>query len=189
MNQATTTAHEGPVTVIARWRVKPGRSHDFETWIAGVTAAALEFPGHLGVNIIRPNDPAHQEYVLIFRFDTYEHLQRWEESEQRRDWLERARPLRQAEPQVQKLSGLEYWFTQPGTPTPPRYKMVIVTILAIAPLSTLISLTCGWLIGRLPILLQGLAMASLLVPLMTYLVMPLMLRLLGPWLFKPKREH
>jgi uncharacterized protein len=177
--------NEGPVTVIARWQIKPGRSRDFEAWIKGVTAAALDFPGHLGVNIIRPTDPNQQPYVLIFRFATYDHLKGWEASDERRVWMARVQPLCQIAPQVQQLTGLEYWFTQPGMPAPPPpYKMVLVTILAIYPLSLLINLICGPLLNALPFALRGLVMALLLVPLMTYLVMPLMIRVFARWLFR-----
>jgi antibiotic biosynthesis monooxygenase (ABM) superfamily enzyme len=56
----------------------------------------------------------------------------------RNEWIQKGRKLVEADPHVQKLTGLEFWFTpyfkdesSPMIPInpPPRYKMVIVTKL------------------------------------------------------------
>ena len=61
------TAQEtGPVTISVARRVVPGREADYEEWLRGITADALRFPGHMGVNVLRPTSGAN-EYVTIFR--------------------------------------------------------------------------------------------------------------------------
>jgi hypothetical protein len=129
--------------------------------------------------------------VYLFRFDTYAHLKQWEDSEERRLWVERLHKLTEGEARKQVLTGLEYWFTLPGaaaTPPPPRYKMVIVTLLAIYPLSTCLSLLFVHFLGFLPLLLRGLPVSVVLVLLMTYVVMPVMTRLFARWLFPSMRK-
>lgn len=113
--------HEtGPLTVVATWRARKGREREFEAWRHEIAAAALKFPGHMGVNVILPSG-ADNEYVVIFRFDTYEHLRAWQESEIRRELLKKAEPLRESPPSYRLESGLEYWFAPPGVPaSPPR---------------------------------------------------------------------
>ena len=69
----------GPLTVAATWKVKPGKESEFEEWHRGISAAATVFPGHLGVSVMRPGNSSG-EYVVIFKFDTYEHLASWQES-------------------------------------------------------------------------------------------------------------
>src|SRR4051812_37029165 len=83
----------GPVTVVVRHRVRPGCEAEFEDWLRGISREALRFEGQLGFHVVRPADPAHPDYVVFFRFDTFANLEKWEESEARREWLERLEPL------------------------------------------------------------------------------------------------
>ena len=97
----------------------------------------------MGIDIIRPttDNKSKLEYVVIFRFNNYDSLKKWEKSTIRNEWLQKGRKLVEADYDVQKLTGLEFWFTPyfkdesssmiPLNP-PPRYKMVIVTIPVIS---------------------------------------------------------
>jgi antibiotic biosynthesis monooxygenase (ABM) superfamily enzyme len=179
---------EGPVTIIVNRRVKPGTEARFEEWLHGVTTECMRFPGHLGVNVIRPAHVATGDYVLIFRFDTYAHLQAWEQSEVRAQWLAKATEFTVGEARVRKVTGLEYWFDTPGQAAPPpRHKMAMVTVLGIYPLLILVVPALRALLGGLPELLAALLSALIMVSLMTYAVMPLLIRLLAPWLFPRSR--
>jgi antibiotic biosynthesis monooxygenase (ABM) superfamily enzyme len=51
----TGVAGDGPVTVSVARRVRPGREAQYEAWVRGITAAAARFPGHLGINVLRPS--------------------------------------------------------------------------------------------------------------------------------------
>lgn len=181
---------EGPVTVIVNRRVKPGTEQWFEEWLHGIIAESMRFPGHLGVNVIRPPNAATGDYVLIFRFDTYAHLRAWEESPIRAEWATRAEQFTVGKLHIRRVTGLEHWFDAPGqTAPPPRHKMVLVTVLGIYPLLILLVPTLRSLLHGLPELIAALVSALILVCLMTYVVMPLLTRLLAPWLFsKPPRQ-
>ncbi|NDJ25563.1 hypothetical protein GS682_28905 [Nostoc sp. B(2019)] len=74
--------------------------------------------------------------------------------------------------------------TDPRT-QPPRYKMFLLTWLAIYPLITGIYLLFGNLLSGLPLLLRTLLLTGVLVYLMTYLVMPKLTKIFHKWLFKP----
>ena len=65
---------------------------------------------------------------------------------------------------------------------PPRYKQAIVVWLAIYPTITVILLLLGPTLERLPIPLRTLALTALLVPLMVYVLVPALNRLLHRWL-------
>jgi len=172
----------GPLTVVVTWRIRQGCEKDFEAWRREISAAALEFPGHLGIDVILPSS-SQEEYVVVFRFDTYEHLRAWQESEIRRDLLKKAEPFRESEPSYQMQSGLEYWFAAPGIPTPPpQWKMAIVTVLGVWPASMLVPWLLNPLITNLPQSLQALCMAVGIVILLTWAIMPLLVRILNPWL-------
>ncbi|MBW4457186.1 MAG: hypothetical protein KME55_33480 [Nostoc indistinguendum CM1-VF10] len=68
---------------------------------------------------------------------------------------------------------------------PPRYKMFLLTWLAIYPLITGIYLLFGNFLSALPLLLRTLLLTGVLVYLMTYLVMPHLTKTFHKWLFKP----
>ena len=182
---------EGPVTAVIRRTVKSGKEEEFEIWLKGVGGDALQFPGHLGTNIIRPSSRSRPEYIIIFRFDTYQHLMDWETSEIRHRWVQRVQSLIVGETHIHHLSGLEYWFTVQDLPeydTPPRIKMAVVTWLALFPLVMIIQPLFLRLFDFLPTWTRVMIIAAVMVLLMTYAVMPIMTRVFKPWLFKDKRH-
>jgi len=176
----------GPVTIVVSYRAKAGREQALEAWIEGICHAAQQFEGHLGVNVLKPTSGIRPDYIVIFRFDSDKHLRKWEDSKIRQEWLAHVESVSE-EPHIQKVAGLEYWFTLPHVPAinaPPRYKMAMVTFIGIFPLSILLSSLLGFVLGEVPVLVRGLVTAVLLVVLMTYVVMPNLTRLFARWLFR-----
>ena len=185
-----TPGDDPPVTAVASRRVKEGREEEFEEWVSGLLAAANEFPGYLGSEVLRPAEPDDDEYRIVFRFDHASNLERWESSQERRRLLGDVRPLLHEDEKVHVLTGLETWFTlssKPGEPAPPRYKMAVVTWLAVFPLITAIFVVFRPVLSQLPFLLRTLVLTLVMVTLMTYVVMPRMTRLFSFWLF-PDRD-
>ena len=178
---------EGPVTVAVSRVIKPGAEAAFETWLAGVCRVATGFEGHMGVSVLRP--PAGgRKFVLIFRFDTLEHLARWNESAERAEWLARAEPLTSGQPTLEVTTGLEHWFTLPdaGLAPPARHKMALLSWVAIFPLVVGVSAALAPWVGSWPWPLPMALTTAVMVVLMTYLVMPRMTRLFQSWLY-PER--
>jgi antibiotic biosynthesis monooxygenase (ABM) superfamily enzyme len=174
---------DGPVTVVVRHHIKPGRMAEFEEWLRGITQAMMQCDGHLGFNVVRPASTGRPEYVVFFRFDTFENLEKWERSETRRQWLEQAEPLL-FQSTRERHTGLEVWFTPPaGCAQPPRWKMLPVTLLAIYPLIMGVQLTLVPFMEDWPTPLRTLLTAALLVCVMTYAAMPLMTSLFSRWLY------
>lgn len=174
-----------PSTGVASRRIEPGREGEFEDWISGILDAVKEFPGYLGSDVLRPKNAEDDEYRILYRFDHATNLKRWEESDERRRWLDRAEPLVR-EQTVQRLTGLETWFTLPsraGEPAPPRYKMVVVTWIAVFPLATVLFMLLQPLLGGAPTVLRTLVFTLVMVTTMTYVVMPRMTRLFSFWLY------
>jgi antibiotic biosynthesis monooxygenase (ABM) superfamily enzyme len=87
------------------------------------------------------------------------------------------------------VTGLESWFTLPGhgaTPPPP-YKMALLTWITIFPLITGVVVVSGPLLKGLPLVLRLAITTAVTVPLMTWLVMPRVTRLLRGWLYPGHR--
>ncbi len=180
-------ANDPPVTVAVTRRVKPGCEEAFEAIIKGFVAAAMTFEGHLGVNVLRPTDSSNPKYRIIFKFDRISNLRRWEEAEIRHEWLARAENLTLGPPEIQTLTGLETWFTllaQRVIVPPPRYKIALLTWLGIFPLITvLVWLLRPIFLNKLHLVLRTLILTAVLVPLMTYSIMPRMTQLFAQWLY------
>ncbi len=68
---------------------------------------------------------------------------------------------------------------------PPRWKAVVVVWLAIYPSITLILWLGGPTIQDLPVAVRTLVITAAVVPLMVFLLIPVVQRLLAPWLRRP----
>lgn len=177
---------EGPVTVSISRRVIAGHEAEYEDWLHGITAAAADFPGHMGVNILRPSGSTDGRYVLIYRFDSWAHCQAWERSETRQTWVAQLDGIVVGEAETRRVTGLEAWFDLPEVPAAkhaPQWKMAVVLIVVVFvivfPLQlTILPLTTDW-----PHWSRTLLIAVIQVLLMTYLVMPRVTRALRGWLF------
>ena len=177
-----------PVTVVFARDVKPDRVDEFEKWINGIKEVVRQFDGYQGMDVIRPGDHAHPEYVIVLRFDDYPCLRAWMASPEREEWVEKSKPLTIGETFIQEAHGFEPWFTLPehhlAPSAPPKHKMAALTILAIYPLLLIVSSLLGLLLGHLiHRTLVILLTVIVLVPLMTYYVMPWVTGLFRGWLY------
>jgi antibiotic biosynthesis monooxygenase (ABM) superfamily enzyme len=186
------SGHE-PVTVTVARRVAPGREGQFQDWYDGIIAAAGRYPGFLGSGILRPKEAQGGEagdWHVVYRFADSDLLRRWEESQERADWLCAADEFVK-ETGVSRVSGLETWFAMPGrtAPAPPKWKMFLVTVTAIVPLVLAMNIfvlphLAGWpLVGR------TLVFSGILTGLMTWVVMPRMTRLFRRFLYGSARRR
>jgi antibiotic biosynthesis monooxygenase (ABM) superfamily enzyme len=193
------TKHSNPVTVIVKRIAKKDKIKEFEEWLSGISKEVSRQEGSMGIDIIKPtpniSNKSKPEYVIIFRFNTYENLDKWEKSPIRHEWLQKGRKLAESDYDVQKMTGLEFWFTpyfndesSPMIPLqpPPRYKMVIVTIPVISILLLTLVPQIHFLTEMLsiPFPIRLVIALTITVLLMTYVIMPLLTKLLKPWLFK-----
>jgi uncharacterized protein len=190
MNNSTQADDDPPVTIDITRKVRPGCEAEFEEILVGIIADAMKFEGHLGTNVFRPSNPNNPEYRVIFKFDRMSNLHRWENSKVRCQWYTRAESLTLGSPEIQKLTGLEAWFTLPNQRTivpPPRYKIAFLTWLGIFPLVTAMFILFGSFLNPMPLVLRTLILTAVLVPLMAYLVTPLLTKLFDRWLY-PSNE-
>ena len=174
-----------PVTVLYSRRVKPGREAEFEAWARGILAAARQFPGHLGASVL--DAPGSRERHILFSFADPTSLRAWLDSKERRRWLARVEELLEADRGLQQLTGLETWFKLPGAtvPTmkpPPRWKMWLVSIIAVYSLVLAFQALAVPRMARLPLPLRALLFPLVLLTLMTFVVMPVVTRVLRRWL-------
>lgn len=184
-----TPAPPRAVTVLIARRVLPTAVAEFEAAMQGMLAAAEHFPGHLGGQVVSPQEVGDAAepllYHVVFAFDNEAHLAAWQESAERAHWLEQVLPHTVGTQQLHRVSGLDYWFAAPNSTTraaPPRWKVATVTWLGIFPTVLFLFLTVAplladwWLAPRVAVI------TVLVVLLMTWVVAPRLTRWLHPWL-------
>jgi len=178
-----------PVTVDVVQRVRRGKEQEFEALLEQIISTASTFEGYLGSSVFRPGAQDAQEYRIVFKFDRLENLKRWEHSSVRQQFLTQARKLTIDAGTFSIITGLETWFTlpaKPGMPPPPRYKMVLVSGIAIFGINQVLNLLPLTWLAQLPSVLRLLILVFLTTTIMTYVVMPRLTKLLAWWLY-PKR--
>ena len=91
--------------------------------------------------------------------------------------------MTEGEAEYRQLQGLEAWFRSP-TRMPPRWKMAVATLVGVYPTSLLLGLTITPLTRELALSmpLQALLIATGMVGLLTWVVMPAVTRVLRGWL-------
>jgi antibiotic biosynthesis monooxygenase (ABM) superfamily enzyme len=145
--------------------------------------ASEAFPGHLASTVLHEEDSP--DYTLLYSFIDRPALQAWLDSPDRRALLRRADELAEQHLRLPPLTGLETWFTLPHRATikpPARWKMWLVSLLAIYPLVVIFQAAIVPSIKTWPLLVRSAVLPLTLLTLMTFLVMPVVTRVVQPWL-------
>jgi antibiotic biosynthesis monooxygenase (ABM) superfamily enzyme len=175
------------VTAVITHRVRPGREAGHEEWIKGIAADARGFDGYLGAHILRPQLGLSSDHVIVVEFASCAQLDAWMQSETRKAWIERVKPLILEPESITVLTGLEPWFQLPGQPpqrAPKRYKQALLVWIAVAAISLFVTPHVAALFAFLPTILRVLLNAAITVVLLTYWVMPFLTRCFKGWLFR-----
>ncbi|QTN42303.1 antibiotic biosynthesis monooxygenase [Marinobacter salsuginis] len=181
-----------PLTVVVSRRVRKGQQEAFEALSSQMTERASRFPGYLGTAMFRPASPDDPEYRIVFKFRDRETLTAWEESEERAELLEQIESLLVQPSEREVTSGIVTWFTLPGqnpVQPPPKWKMTIVSWLALYPAVTLVFVIFGDLLAQVPLLLRTMIVTIVVMGLMSYVLMPRMTKWFKFWLFPDRPRN
>jgi NhaA family Na+:H+ antiporter len=100
----THTHDDARTTVRVTLRVREGREREFESYLAGITEAASNFPGYLGMRVFRPAR-GDRRYAVVLRFNRESDLRRWTDSEERQRWIEHGEDLSEGPPWITNITG------------------------------------------------------------------------------------
>lgn len=181
-----------PLTVVVSRRVKKGQATAFEKLSGQMTERAAKFPGYLGATMFRPSSPEDPEYRIVFKFRDRESLTVWEESKERAELLEQIEALLVQPSEREVTSGIVTWFTLPGqnpVKPPPKWKMTLVSWLALYPAVTLVFVLFGEVLAQVPLLLRTLIVTVVVMVLMSYVLMPRMTKWFRFWLFPDRNGN
>jgi uncharacterized protein len=128
------------------------------------------------------------EFHFVHSFAAGPDLQRWLDSPERADLLERVSAIAERKGEPQRVTGLEGWFAEAGAKAPaivppPRWKMWLASFLGAYPLVVLFQWLLAPELEDVPLLLRAALLPLVLLSLMTYLVMPFVTKLLRRWLY------
>ena len=174
-------------TIVVSHFIKHGKEHAFEEALKQVIQKALTYEGYEGIQIIRPNAKASNEYILLIRFNTEANYHIWANSAPRNEWFKELKDYVYKESEIRYEEGLEFWFSLPevtGTKPPTKWKMAILTWFVIYPSVLALSTIAGIYLGFLPLAIRMLLVSMTLVSLMTYLIMPKITKVFAFWIFK-----
>jgi antibiotic biosynthesis monooxygenase (ABM) superfamily enzyme len=142
----------------------------------------------LGANLLTPPPGSDsREFGILRTFANETERDAFYESPMFKTWEQRASTLTEGDPEYRELHGLEAWFRSPHHP-PPRWKMAMVTLLGVYPVSLLIGIGLSSTLKKLPLALNLLVASAIIVSMLTWVVMPLVTRLLHGWLNPPSQK-
>jgi uncharacterized protein len=165
-------------------RVRAGCEADFERELREFLQTSFAHGGVFGASMLRPLPGSDsREYGILRTFANEKERDAFYESAMFKAWEERARMLTEGEPTYRELSGLEAWFREPHATMPPRWKMALLTWIAVWPVSMAVPAILAPLLGRrVPgVVFAGFVAAGIVVVL-TWAAMPLLVKAAHRWL-------
>jgi uncharacterized protein len=177
-----------PATAVFTRRVLPGHEAAYEQLAREAAAAATRYPGHLAATVLHEDGTV--DYTVLYSFSDRAALDAWLDSPSRRRFAAQVEPFSVARYESPRITGLETWFMLPHVETikpPPRWKMWLVSLLALYPLVVIFQQWLAPIFKNWPLPARAAAFPLILLTLMTYLVMPAATRLVAAWLY-PERD-
>ena len=190
MNQKT--AHDSKhhdtdrTSVVITRRVRSGCEAAYEALLHGLLEDTKGFSGFRGGQVLRPKRPHRLDYQVTLHFENRQAKERWARSEERRRWVDGMKALAET-PVITTLTGLEAWLTLPAegrTPTTPRYKTALLVWVAVFPTVLVFSTLLSRLPFELPRVLSVFVVTVLAIPVVVYILVPRLTRLVGSWLYR-----
>ncbi|MNM84723.1 hypothetical protein D3C81_968210 [compost metagenome] len=175
------------VTLVIQHKVRAESLAGYEEWLKRTVSVARRQPGHLDVNVIRP-DHGGRHFTTVVRFSDASLLQAWVNSAERQTLVGQVLPLLESGDNTQVHDDPEFWFTPPSTTAtpPPRWKQALLTYLVICPMTLIVPQLLAPLFARFPQLggmLIGNLIGNLLVILpVVFFIMPWVTRRCANWL-------
>ncbi|MFJ9901790.1 antibiotic biosynthesis monooxygenase [Streptomyces sp. NPDC101152] len=181
------------VTAVVSHHVRPGREGDFARWQDKVIKAQGRFPGFMGTESFKPVEGVQDNWVVVFRFDTREHLDAWLASDTRATLLEEGQHYFSGYDVHKVASAFSGWFRfgeGVDDAVPPNWKQAMSVVLALYPTVMVLNLTVGHQMDGLGVPgYVGLFIGNVLsVSILTWFLMPLVNRALAFWLV-PRRAR
>jgi uncharacterized protein len=170
-----------PVTAVSSVRVRPGEEDAYRRLHQQVLERLQTFEGFLHSDLYEPVEGVQDDTVVVFAFDTREHLDRWLRSDQRREILEEMDQLVESGRTVNVVGGFAGWFGADGSEVK-RWKQAGVVLLALFPTALGLTVLREALLPGLPLVPAVFVTNVAGVAILSWVLMPLLTRRLDGWL-------
>jgi len=181
---------EHGATVIISHRALDGQRANYESWLDEIATACKAQPGYLDTQVIRPILSLTDTYTVIIRFASHEYMKLWMSSKERKQFIDKVRPILASDDAYKVHSGLEFLFAseEVNAKVPTRWKQFLVTWSVVYPLVLLVPMIVNPLMRQVGLpenpYLSTLFVTCVIVLLLIYLVMPHYTKLVHKWLYK-----
>jgi antibiotic biosynthesis monooxygenase (ABM) superfamily enzyme len=178
-----------PVALVLSRQARPGHERAFEEVLHSLAGAVRGQPGHLDVTVLRPAPGGPPIYTIVSHFRTRADADGWLASPQRARLVAEAGLHSAGELQTRYVSGLEGWLAAPGAPVlvpPAQWKTTLLSAAGILPLLELVSYLLSPRLAALPAWARPLISVVIVIPLMQYVVMPLLTHAARGFLYPPR---
>jgi hypothetical protein len=171
-----------PIHVAITRRVRLGREAEFEQALREFFLESFHLAGVQGAILLSPlPGTGGRDYGILRSFANEAERDAFYASPAFAAWAEQAREFTEGEPEHRAVHGLEAWFRGSTLP-PPRWKMAVLTFLGVYVTTLTLTLLVGPYVRGLPLPLGNAAFNLMVVPLLTWAVMPVITRFFARWL-------
>ena len=173
--------------VISR-NIKPGHEKDYDDWLRRYMKLENKAPGYLSTTIIAPGGNSSTVRYIINRFSDKASMDAWKNSREALALVEEANGC--STRHYVSATGLETWFFVPDFKAiipPPRWKMAVIVFIAAYIVSSLSRSVLTPFLPSWPFLINTVIYTSILVVSLTFIMMPVLSKLLRRWLYPPVR--
>jgi len=167
-------------------RVRSGCEAEFQQALREFFQTSFAHDGVLGASMLVPPPGSESpEFGILRTFANEQERDAFYESPMFKAWEEKSRPLTEGEWVYRQLHGLEAWFRSPQNP-PARWKMALLTWIAVWPVSMAVRALLNPFIGQTaPHVIFAGVVAGGIVVVLTWVAMPLLVKVAHPWLQPP----
>lgn len=181
-----------PISTVTMRTVKAGQEGAFEQSLKDFFECTRSAPGQLAIHVVRPMPGSgSRDWGILRTFESQKAKDDFFSSPEFAEWQAVAAPFMEGERVHEALTGLETWFTLPGSKAivpPPRWKMALMSALGSGLSVSLLGISIGPYLAGVPPLGKTVLNSLMMAVLMTYLMMPNITRLFKTWLYPKKSK-
>lgn len=173
-----------PIHIAIIRRVRKSHVEAFERALTEFASRSLAEPGSRGVQLIYPPPNSDStEYGILRSFASATDRDAFYETTLYKNWVAQIEPMVEGNAAIRQLNGLEAFFRDTQAPAPPRWKMAVLTWIAVWPVSMLVPAIVVPLLGpTVPKVITSGIVGAGIVTVLTWFAMPLLVKLAHSWL-------
>jgi antibiotic biosynthesis monooxygenase (ABM) superfamily enzyme len=180
---AGTTSGGKSVTVLVKRMVPSAEEQSFLDILQHLLEEFDRFPGTAGSMVFRRKVDGDVEFSILQRFAAEAEHKAWLNSPEFVRWRATVAPATPLPDHVQRYSGMESLFVTAQSPgAPPRWKMTLLLMIAVYPMSLAVSFWFAPALANLSLFAGAFITSVIMVLSMTYLIVPLLTKLFRGWL-------